>query len=61
MAYLMSAWRGEVNLLELNKPEHKPFVEAPAKPAARSLGPAHNPVVDQAIEALARIGVRKAS
>jgi hypothetical protein len=58
-AYLMSAWRGEVNLLDLNKPEYKPFTaesrRTPVDPYAR------NPVVDQAIEALARIGTRKAS
>src|SRR5690606_6614256 len=51
MAYLMSAWRGEVNLLELNKPEYKPFVEPAPRRAANTLAPAHNPVVDQAIEA----------
>ncbi|WP_375449577.1 DUF2336 domain-containing protein [uncultured Devosia sp.] len=56
MAYLMSAWRGEVNLLELVKPEYKPFVDNRRVP----LAPAHNPVVEQAIEALARIGVRRA-
>ncbi|MFK4812770.1 DUF2336 domain-containing protein [Devosia sp. ZW T5_3] len=56
MAYLMSAWRGEVNLLELNKPEYKPFSEA----SRRTPAAAHNPVVDQAIEALARIGLRRA-
>ena len=62
MAYLMSAWRGEVNLLELAKPEHRPLSEQSARrPLARTLGPAHNPVVDQAIEALARIGVKRAS
>ncbi|MFD2648996.1 DUF2336 domain-containing protein [Devosia albogilva] len=61
MAYLMSAWRGEVNLLELAKPQHKPFSEQPVRRPARTLAPAHNPVVDQAIEALARIGVRRAS
>ncbi len=61
MAYLMSAWRGEVNLLELAKPQHKPFSDQPVRRPARTLGPAHNPVVDQAIEALARIGVRRAS
>jgi hypothetical protein len=58
-AYLMSAWRGEVNLLDLNKPEYRPFTaesrRTPQEPYAR------NPVVDQAIEALARIGARKAS
>jgi len=59
MAYLMSAWRGEVNLLELSKPEYRPFTQ----PSRRtpSLAPAHNPVVDQAIEALARIGIKRAS
>jgi len=59
MAYLMSAWRGEVNLLELNKPEYKPFTET-SRRTPSSLAPAHNPVVDQAIEALARIGARRA-
>lgn len=57
MAYLMSAWRGEVNLLELNKPEYKPFTEASRR---TPLSPAQNPIVDQAIEALARIGLRRA-
>lgn len=60
MAYLMSAWRGEVNLLELNKPEYKPFTQSSRRTPSSSLAPAHNPVVDQAIEALARIGVRRA-
>jgi hypothetical protein len=59
MAYLMSAWRGEVNLLELNKPEYKPFTETSRRTPSQ-LAPAHNPVVDQAIEALARIGARRA-
>ena len=59
MAYLMSAWRGEVNLLELAKPEYKPFTEASRR--TPSLAPAHNPVVVQAIEALARIGIKRAS
>ncbi|SEP77441.1 hypothetical protein SAMN05428969_0847 [Devosia sp. YR412] len=60
MAYLMSAWRGEVNLLELNKPEYKPFTQTSRRTPNAALAPAHNPVVDQAIEALARIGARKA-
>ena len=59
MAYLMSAWRGEVNLLELNKPEYRPFTET-SRRTPKSLAPAHNPVVEQAIEALARIGARRA-
>lgn len=56
-AFLMSAWRGEVNLLELTKPEYKPF-----DPDRRRVPPPQtrerDPVVDQAIEALARIGAR---
>jgi hypothetical protein len=58
MAYLMSSWRGDVNLLDLNKPDY-----APAPPERRRIPahpPAANPVIDQAIEALARIGARKA-
>jgi hypothetical protein len=59
-AFLMSAWRGEVNLLDLAKPEYKPFTQESRRtpvPFKRE----RDPVVDQAIEALARIGVRQAS
>ena len=59
MAFLMSAWRGEVNLLELAKPEYKPFTETSRR--TPQLSPASNPIVDQAIEALARIGIKRAS
>lgn len=59
MAYLMSAWRGEVNLLELAKPEYKPFTEASRR--TPQFSSTNNPVVDQAIEALARIGIKRAS
>ena len=60
MAYLMSAWRGEVNLLDLAKPEYLPFTaESRRTPIVAT--PERNAVVDQAIEALARIGARKAS
>jgi hypothetical protein len=59
MAYLMSAWRGEVNLLELTRQQYQPFTQASRRTPA--LAPAHNPMVDQAIEALARIGARRAS
>jgi len=55
MAYLMSAWRGEVNLLELNKPQYQRFGGRPNRetlPAA---------TMDEAIETLAQIGARKAS
>jgi len=58
MAYLMSAWRGEVNLLELAKPEYKPFIETSRRTPLSAA--AHNPVVEEAIEALARIGIKRA-
>jgi hypothetical protein len=58
MVFLMSAWRGDVNLLELTKPEYKPFNSETRR---RSLvQPLHNPIVDEAIAALARIGIRRA-
>jgi len=57
MAYLMSAWRGEVNLLELAKPEYKPFTEASRR---TPLSASQNPAINQTIEALARIGVKRA-
>lgn len=56
-AYLMSAWRGEVNLLDLSKPEYKPFTETRRAAAAAQ---SQSEVVDKTIEALARAGVRKA-
>ena len=56
-AFLMSAWRGEVNLLDMTKPEYKPFeIERRRIPVPQTRE--RNPVVDQAIEALARIGAR---
>ena len=58
MAYLVSAWRGEVNLLDLAKPQYQPFTQPSRRTAA--LAPAHNSVVEQAIEALARIGIKRA-
>lgn len=59
-AYLMSAWRGEVNLLELAKPEYLPF-QPESRRTPQIAANERNPVVEQAIEALARIGARKAS
>jgi hypothetical protein len=57
MAYLMSSWRGDVNLLDLNKPEYQP---APVE--VRRVRPAmsSNANVELAIEALSRLGNRKA-
>jgi len=59
-AFLMSAWRGEGNLLDMTKPEYRPFEPERRRipiPQVRE----RDPVVDQAIEALARIGARAAS
>ena len=54
MAYLMSAWRGEVNLLELSKPQYQPFTQPSRRTAAATTAaPAQHPV--------ARIGARRAS
>jgi len=58
MAYLMSSWRGDVNLLDLNKAEYQPMPVHVRR--AMPLPQAANPVVEQAIETLARIGNRKA-
>jgi hypothetical protein len=59
MAFLMSAWRGDVNLLDMAKPEYRPFsLETRRSQMAAQVG---NPAIDRAIEALARIGVRRAS
>jgi hypothetical protein len=58
MAYLMSVWRGEVNLLELNKPE---YAAQPRELRRQQTKSVQNPAVEQAIEALARIGIRRAS
>jgi hypothetical protein len=57
-AYLMSAWRGEVNLLDMGKPEYRPFAETRRAPQAYA--PAASGI-EQAIDALASIGIRKAS
>jgi len=56
MAFLMSSWRGDVNLLELTKPEYKPFADG-RRPAERT---ERNPVLNEALAALSRIGTRRA-
>jgi len=68
MAFLMSAWRGEVNLLDLAKPEYLPFTQtsrrtpaaAPAQQDSGERGGERQAVIDQAMDALARIGTRRA-
>jgi hypothetical protein len=56
-AFLMSAWRGEVNLLDMTRPEYRPL-EAERRRIPAPQRRERDPVVDQAIEALARIGAR---
>jgi hypothetical protein len=59
-AYLMSAWRGEVNLLDLGKPEYRPFTET-RRSAAAAAAQSPSEQVDRTIAALAKIGIRHAS
>jgi len=62
MTFLMSAWRGDVNLLDLTKPEFRRIPQerrhvAAARPAAASV---QETKITKAIDALGRIGVRQA-
>jgi hypothetical protein len=59
MAYLMSAWRGEVNLLDLSKPQYRP-VTMPSRRTPQPAVSSGNAVVEQAMVALSRIGARRA-
>ncbi|PXA90411.1 hypothetical protein DMC47_27540 [Nostoc sp. 3335mG] len=65
MAYLMSAWRGEVNLLDLSKPQYRPVTmpsrrtPMPAAAPGTGTGPSSSSV-EQAMMALSRIGARRA-
>ncbi len=59
-AYLMSAWRGEVNLLDLGKPEYRPFTET-RRSAAAANAQTPSAALERTIDALAQLGVRRAS
>lgn len=59
MTFLMSAWRGDVNLLDLAKPEYRPFA-GERRLADRGTSSQSDPVIDHALDALDRIGVRRA-
>jgi hypothetical protein len=59
-AYLMSAWRGEVNLLDLGKAEYRPFTET-RRSAAAAAAQSPSEQVESTIAALAKIGIRRAS
>lgn len=52
MVYMMSAWRGDVNPMELSKPEYAPFIQPSRRTAERQRS---GSVGDQAIEALDKL------
>ena len=62
MAYLLSAWRGEVNLLDLSKPEYKRVTDYSrrAKDAARQTT-ISDPAIARAVATIRHNGIRKAS
>jgi len=60
MAFLLSVWRAEVNLLDLNKPQYRPFGEE-TKRASSARTVSNNPAINKAVSALERIGARRAS
>ena len=59
MAFLMSAWRGDVNLLDLAKPEYLPFAARNRSAQVQTGEP--DSEVNQAMDALERIRSRRAS
>lgn len=61
MAYLLSVWRGEVNLLDLSKPEYKRVADYSrrAKAAARQTT-ISDPAIARAVATIRQSGVRKA-
>ncbi|HEY4203270.1 MAG TPA: hypothetical protein VGM83_22170 [Devosiaceae bacterium] len=60
MAFLMSSWRGDVNLLDLAKPEYRPFTQESRRTPVAAPAVQRSPLADQAMEALSRIGARRA-
>ncbi len=59
MAFLLSAWRGEVNLLDLAKPKYRPFTQAGSRARMENTA-SKDPDVAHAVQALERIGARRA-
>jgi hypothetical protein len=58
MGYLISAWRGQVNLLELAKPEYQPFTQASRRTPQASA--THTPALDQVRDALGWMDIQRA-
>lgn len=60
MTFLMSAWRGDVNLLDLAKPEYQPFAEGRRRAENGQLRQSGS-VIGEAVEAMSRLSERRAS
>jgi len=54
-AFMLSAWRGEVDLIEMTRPEYR---ASERRRAPTPLSRERSPIVDAAIEQLARLGSR---
>ncbi|GGA54637.1 DUF2336 domain-containing protein [Pelagibacterium lentulum] len=61
MVYMMSAWRGDVNLFDLVRPEYAPFQPEGRRPAAKSSTPLSGTAGAQAIDKLNGLKTRRAS
>lgn len=62
MVYMMSAWRGDVDVAELSKPEYAPFVQPSRRTAERQPARRSGGAGDQALETLDKLqSGRKAS
>lgn len=61
MAFLLSAWRGDVNLLDLAKPEYRRNTDPQRRRTGEERSTSRTGTVGQAIDALGRIGVKQAS
>lgn len=56
MAFLLSAWRGDVNLLDLSRPEYLPFTQRRGSAAAST----QRRPINEALEALEKLDTRRA-
>jgi hypothetical protein len=62
MAYLLSAWRGEVDLLDLNKPEYRRSSEPNRRVAAAQRSTTiSDPTIARTVAAIKQTGIRQAS
>jgi CRP-like cAMP-binding protein len=62
MAYLLSAWRGEVDLLDLNKPEYRRSTEPSRRVAAGARTTMiSDPAIARTVAAIKQTGIRQAS